>query len=191
MDLSGEYLISKRRETVWAALNDPEVLQRSIPGCESLIATESGGFEAVVTQAIGPVKARFKGKVALEDIVAPESYTLRGEGSGGAAGFAKGEARVRLEDQGEQTLLTYAVKANVGGQLSRIGQRLIDQAAKKIADEFFSRFGEEVSGEESAAGQTPTQADVTPSSAGSGRLAKIIIGIAVAAIAAALLYNLF
>lgn len=190
MDLSGEYLIDRKREAVWQALNDPAVLARSIPGCESLNEVEGGGFEAVVSQAIGPVKARFKGKVALEDVVAPESYTLRGEGSGGPAGFAKGEARVRLEEQGEQTLLTYAVKASVGGQLSRIGQRLIDQAAKKIADEFFSRFSAEVGGADTdAADGSVPQVD---SGAASQKLSsRLVTGVIVAAILAALLYYWF
>lgn len=187
MDLTGEYLIDQPRERVWNALNDPDVLAKSLPGCESLTQAADGGFEAIVSQAIGPVKARFKGKVSLEDVNPPESYTLRGEGSGGPAGFAKGEAKVSLAEQDGKTLLTYVVKANVGGQLSRIGQRLIDQAAKKIAEEFFTRFSQEVSG--------PADTTVEPTGAGSAQQAttqggigtgiKWLLAVGVAAIAAA------
>lgn len=187
MDLTGEYLIDQPRERVWNALNDPDVLAKSLPGCESLTQAADGGFEAIVSQSIGPVKARFKGKVSLEDVNPPESYTLRGEGSGGPAGFAKGEAKVSLAEQDGKTLLTYVVKANVGGQLSRIGQRLIDQAAKKIAEEFFTRFSQEVSG--------PAGVDVEPTGAGSaqpttakggiGTVIKWLLVVGVAAVAAA------
>lgn len=140
MDLTGEYVITAARDRVWAALNDPDILAKALPGCEELTRTGDLGFEAVATQKIGPVKARFKGKVTLEDLNPPESYTLKGEGTGGAAGFAKGQAKVRLDDVPEGTRLSYEVKANVGGKLAQIGQRLIDQAAKKIADDFFANF---------------------------------------------------
>ena len=140
MDMTGEYRIPAPRERVWAALNDPEVLRQAIPGCESVTKTGENEMEAAVTAAVGPVKARFKGKVTLGDIVPPESYTITGEGTGGAAGFAKGSAQVSLREDGAETVMTYVVKATVGGKLAQIGSRLIDGTAKKMADEFFTRF---------------------------------------------------
>jgi carbon monoxide dehydrogenase subunit G len=140
MDMTGEYRIPAPRERVWAALNDPEVLRQAIPGCESVTKTSENEMEAAVTAAVGPVKARFKGKVTLSDIVPPESYTITGEGTGGAAGFAKGSAHVSLREDGADTLMSYTVKATVGGKLAQIGSRLIDGTAKKMADEFFTRF---------------------------------------------------
>jgi hypothetical protein len=140
MDMNGEYRIPAPRERVWAALNDPEILRQAIPGCESVTKTSDTDMEAAVTAAVGPVKARFKGKVTLSDINPPESYTITGEGTGGAAGFAKGSAQVSLREDGADTIMTYVVKANVGGKLAQIGSRLIDGTAKKMADEFFTRF---------------------------------------------------
>jgi carbon monoxide dehydrogenase subunit G len=140
MDLNGAYQVPAQPEAVWAALNDPERLKAALPGCESLSMVSETEFEAVATQSIGPVKARFKGKVSLHDLNPPYSYTIRGEGTGGPAGFAKGEAKVELiPDQGG-TRLVYAVKATVGGKIAQIGQRLIDGVARKLADEFFERF---------------------------------------------------
>lgn len=140
MDLSGAYLIPAPAEAVWAALNDPEKLKAALPGCESLTKLSDTEFEAVATQSIGPVKARFKGKVALLDLNPPRSYTIKGEGSGGAAGFAKGEAKVELVPDAGGTRLIYTVKATVGGKIAQIGQRLIDGVARKLADEFFDKF---------------------------------------------------
>jgi carbon monoxide dehydrogenase subunit G len=140
MDLNGAYLVAAPPEAVWAALNDPEKLRAAIPGCESLTKTSDNEFEAVATQSIGPVKARFKGKVALLDLNPPRSYTIKGEGSGGAAGFAKGEAKVELIPESGGTRLVYTVKATVGGKIAQIGQRLIDGVARKLADEFFEKF---------------------------------------------------
>lgn len=146
MEMQGEYRIPAPRETVWAALNDPEVLKACIPGCEVLETTEDGGFDATVKAKVGPVKATFKGSVILENVNAPESYTISGEGKGGAAGFAKGGADVMLKEDGADTILTYTVKAQVGGKLAQIGGRLIDSTAKKYANEFFGKFVEIVSG---------------------------------------------
>jgi carbon monoxide dehydrogenase subunit G len=140
MDMTGEYRIPAARERVWAALNDPEILRQSIPGCETVTKHSDTEMEASVTAAVGPVKARFKGKVTLSDMNPPESYTITGEGSGGAAGFAKGSAHVSLRQDGAETVMTYVVKATVGGKLAQIGSRLIDGTAKKMADEFFTRF---------------------------------------------------
>jgi uncharacterized protein len=123
------------------------LLQASIPGCESIIANGSGGFDVVVTAAIGPVRARFKGHMALTDIDAPRSYTIQFEGQGGAAGFARGEARVRLDPQGEQrTALIYTASAQVGGRLAQVGSRLIDAAAGAMADQFFGAFSAQLAG---------------------------------------------
>lgn len=148
MNLKGEQLIAARREDVWKALNDADILAKSIPGCESLEKTEDEGFTATVRASVGPVKAKFKGQVSLENLNPPNSYTLKGEGKGGAAGFAKGSADVILSDEDGQTKLSYEVKANVGGQLARIGGRLIEATAKKLSDEFFTNFKQEVEGSE-------------------------------------------
>jgi len=140
MELTGSRIIDASRETVWEALNDPEVLKACIPGCSELIRNEDGGFSAVATQKVGPVKATFKGTVTLTDIVPLESYTISGEGKGGAAGFAKGSAKVKLADVEGGTELCYDVTARVGGKLAQIGSRLVDGFAKKLADKFFSNF---------------------------------------------------
>lgn len=142
MDMTGEYKIAAPRERVWAALNDPEILRQAIPGCEELNKLSETELEATARAKIGPVNARFKGKVVLSDLNPPEGYTLTGEGSGGAAGFAKGEARVILISEGDATILRYVVKATIGGKLAQLGQRLVDGAAKKMADDFFDKFSD-------------------------------------------------
>lgn len=140
MDMTGEYRIPAPRAAVWQALNDAEALKACIPGCEELSKTSETSFEAVVVQKIGPVKARFSGEVQLENIAAPESYTIRGEGKGGVAGFAKGGADVHLAEDGGETVLSYNVDAQVGGKLASLGSRLIDSTAKKLAAKFFENF---------------------------------------------------
>ncbi|HVP84741.1 MAG TPA: carbon monoxide dehydrogenase subunit G [Rhizomicrobium sp.] len=145
MQMNGSERIQASKEAVWAALNDVDVLKQCIPGCESLEKTGDNAFEAKATLKIGPVKATFKGKVTLDEMDPPHRCVLRGEGQGGVAGFAKGEAEVLLEPEDGQTALTYTAKANIGGKLAQIGQRLIDGAAKQIADDFFQRFSEAVS----------------------------------------------
>lgn len=143
MELLGERTIAASRAEVWAALNDPEILQAAIPGCSDMTGNATDGYEAVVTQKIGPVKATFKGAVTLSDIVEATSYRIAGEGKGGAAGFASGAADVVLEDTAEgETLLRYTVEAKVGGKLARLGARLVDGVAKKLADKFFTNFEE-------------------------------------------------
>jgi carbon monoxide dehydrogenase subunit G len=131
---------------VWAKLNDPEVLKICIPGCESLEKLSDNEFQAVATNKIGPVKARFKGKVRLSDLDPPNSYKISGEGDGGVAGFAKGGAVVTLKAQDGGTLLSYNVEAQIGGKLAQIGQRLVNGAAKKLADQFFAKFAATVQG---------------------------------------------
>ena len=140
MEMSGDHVIAAPRARVWAALNDPEVLRRSIDGCESLEKTSDTSFAAKVVARIGPVKAGFGGKITLSDIDPPNGYTISGEGSGGGVGMAKGGARVTLTDEGGATRLRYTVTAEVSGKLAQIGSRLIDGAARKMADDFFSRF---------------------------------------------------
>lgn len=142
MDMTGEYKIAAPRERVWAALNDPDILRQAIPGCEELNKLSDTELEGAARAKIGPVSARFKGKVTLSELNPPESYVLTGEGSGGAAGFAKGEAKVVLTPDGETTVLRYTVKATIGGKLAQLGQRLVDGAAKKMADEFFDKFSD-------------------------------------------------
>ncbi len=160
MDMTGEYRIAASREQVWEGLNDPETLQASIPGCESLEKTGENSFSAKVVAKVGPVKAKFNGDVTLSNINPPESYTISGEGKGGAAGFAKGGADVKLADDGEGgTILTYSAKADVGGKLAQLGSRLIDGTSKKMADEFFSNFREQV------APTTEAEASEVPSTA--------------------------
>ena len=152
MELSGTREINADRQTVWAHLNSAETLKACIPGCQELVGSPEEGFEAVVVQKVGPVKARFKGRVELSDIDAPNSYRLSGEGKGGVAGFAKGGARVRLSEGADGTTeLSYEVEARVGGKLAQLGNRIIAGFAKKMTDKFFTRFGEVVeAGEEKA-----------------------------------------
>ncbi|MBC7157772.1 MAG: carbon monoxide dehydrogenase subunit G [Rhodobacteraceae bacterium] len=152
MELNGSRLIAADRATVWARLNDAETLKACIPGCEELTGSPEEGFEAVVKQKVGPVKATFKGKVTLSDIVEGESYRISGEGSGGVAGFAKGAAAVRLADAEGGTELTYDVEAQIGGKLAQLGSRLISGFARKMADQFFERFQTEVEGPAETAG---------------------------------------
>jgi hypothetical protein len=139
--MSGERLLPADRATVWARLNDTETLKASIPGCESLEKLSDTELQAVAKVKIGPVSARFKGKVNLSDIDAPNSYRISGQGEGGIAGFAKGGANVRLVDaDGGGTKLSYDVDAQVGGKIAQLGSRLIDSTAKKLADQFFANF---------------------------------------------------
>ena len=145
MTMSGEYQLPAPREQVWQKLNDPAVLKACIPGCEELEKLSDTEFRAVATQKIGPVKARFKGKVRLSDLDPPNGYRISGEGDGGVAGFAKGGATVALVPKDGGTLLTYNVEAQIGGKLAQLGQRLINGAAKKVADDFFKNFAGVVS----------------------------------------------
>jgi hypothetical protein len=145
MDMTGEYRIAAPRETVWAALNDPDVLRSCIAGCETLDKTSDTEFTAKVKAKVGPVSASFAGKVNLTDIDPPNGYRISGEGEGGVAGFAKGGAVVKLEDVEGGTKLTYDVEAQIGGKLAQLGGRLINGVAKKMADEFFANFAKAMS----------------------------------------------
>jgi uncharacterized protein len=146
MDMTGEFRIPAPRRKVWEALNDPAVLKGSIPGCEEIEKVSDTELAAKVRAKVGPVSARFAGKVVLSDLDPPNGYKITGEGSGGAAGFAKGGATVRLADDGDGTRLSYTVEAHVGGKLAQIGSRLIDATARKMAADFFARFSEIVGG---------------------------------------------
>jgi uncharacterized protein len=157
MDMTGERRIPAPRQTVWDALNNPEVLRASIPGCETLEKTADDQMKATASVKVGPISARFNGKVQLSDIDAPNGYTISGEGQGGVAGFAKGGAKVALADEGEATLLSYQVNAQVGGKLAQLGGRLIDATAKQMADAFFDRFSKQV--EAMAPGPIESHAD--------------------------------
>ena len=140
MEMQGERRIPAPRQAVWEKLNDPEALKQCIPGCESVEKTSDTEFTAKVRAKVGPVSAHFTGKVTLTDLNPPQGYTISGEGQGGVAGFAKGSAKVALTEEDGDTVLRYGVQAQVGGKLAQIGSRLIDGTARKMADDFFSKF---------------------------------------------------
>lgn len=146
MELEGRREIAAERDAVWAGLNDAEVLRACIPGCKELSGTPEDGFEAVVVQKVGPVKATFKGAVTLSNVTPPESYTITGSGKGGVAGFASGGADVTLNAAEGGTELVYVVNAKVGGKLAQLGSRIIDGFTKKLADQFFERFQDGLEG---------------------------------------------
>jgi carbon monoxide dehydrogenase subunit G len=150
MDMTGEFRIPAPRQRVWEGLNDPQILKECIPGCQTIEKLSDTEFAAKVLAQVGPVKANFAGKVTLSDLDPPQSYTIAGEGSGGVAGFAKGSAKVSLAEDGGATLLHYAVQAHVGGKLAQIGSRLIDAVARKMAENFFTRFVAAVASEQAA-----------------------------------------
>jgi len=148
MDITGQYRIQAPRDVVWAALNDPEVLKRCIPGCKELEQRSPTDLAAKVALKIGPISATFTGAVTLEDLNPPAGYTIVGQGQGGAAGFAKGRAQVTLAEAGEgETDLAYTAKAEVGGKIASLGGRLIQATSRKLADEFFSAFARELNGD--------------------------------------------
>jgi uncharacterized protein len=164
MQMTGEYRISASPAVVWQGLNDPAVLQRCIPGCETVERVSDTEFTAKVALKVGPVQARFAGKVTLSDLDPPNGYKISGEGQGGVAGFGKGGATVKLTPDGDATVLNYTADAQVGGKIAQIGARLIDATAKKLADEFFSRFAEVVA-QPAAAAAAPTAAAPSPAGA--------------------------
>ncbi len=176
MEMTGERRIPAPRQKVWEALNDPEVLKQCIAGCETLEKTSDTEFSARVTSRVGPVSAKFTGKVALSEVDPPNGYRISGEGQGGVAGFAKGGATVRLAEDGDGTLLTYEANGTVGGKLAQIGSRLIDSTARKMADDFFDKFAEAV-GEaaEEAAEEEPAETEA-PKPASEGLSPAVWIG---------------
>ena len=145
MEMTGEQLIPLSQAATWKALNDPEVLKDCIPGCESITRLAENEYEVVLTAKVGPVSAKFKGKMMVINADPPRAYTLSFEGQGGIAGFAKGEATVTLTPEAGNTKLAYAAKANVGGKLAQVGARLIDGVAKQLAGKFFDAFNERAS----------------------------------------------
>ncbi|MGF6769529.1 carbon monoxide dehydrogenase subunit G [Paraburkholderia sp. GAS199] len=176
MELSETHTLPVSQQRAWEALNDTSILRACIPGCESIEPDGENAYAVAMSAAVGPVKARFKGRMLLTDIDAPRTYTIVFEGQGGAAGFGKGNARVTLEPENDDaTRLTYVATAQVGGKLAQIGSRLVDGAARKIAGEFFKRFGEQLSGQQaddangassagSAMSAQNTELDQTPDS---------------------------
>lgn len=166
MQMSDQRDIKADRATVWAALLSPEVLKECVPGAQEVTGTPEDGFDALVVQKVGPVKATFKGTVTLTNMVEMESLTLTGEGKGGAAGYAKGSANVRLEDSETGTRLIYEVEAKVGGKLAQLGSRIVDGFAKKMAEQFFSRFEEVLEG--------PKEDDAEPEAEKKGWLKRLI-----------------
>ncbi len=145
MEMTGEQLIPLTQAATWDALNDPGILKDCIPGCESIERLSDGEYEVVMTAKVGPVSAKFKGKMTMTDSDPPRAYTLSFEGQGGVAGFAKGEAKVALTPENDATRLAYSAKANVGGKLAQVGARLIDSVAKQMAGKFFEAFNRRAS----------------------------------------------
>jgi len=181
MEMTGEYKIPAPRSKVWEALNDPETLAKCIPGCQELNKDSDTELSATVKSKVGPVSATFTGKVTISDIDPPNGYRISGEGSGGVAGFAKGGAEVKLADDGEDTILTYVADAQVGGKLAQIGSRLIDSTAKKMANEFFGKFAEEVgnaasdaSEEDNTSATTSTEPEASTKAASAGGISPAI-----------------
>jgi len=160
MDMTGEYIIPAPRQKVWDALNDTEILKQAIPGCETITKHSDTEMSATVRAKVGPVSARFGGKVTISDRDPPNGYKIMGEGTGGPAGFAKGGATVKLTDEGTGTKLSYVVEANVGGKLAQIGSRLIDATARQMAENFFSKFAQLVVSSSAAAAAPATTAPV-------------------------------
>lgn len=146
MEMTGEQLVPLPQDETWRALNDTAILKECIPGCESMEKTADNEYQLTMTAKVGPVSAKFKGKMTLAEINAPDSYKLMFEGQGGVAGFAKGQAEVHLAPENDATRLRYAVKAMVGGKLAQVGSRLIDGVARKTAEQFFSAFNQRMSG---------------------------------------------
>jgi carbon monoxide dehydrogenase subunit G len=146
MEIVGEQLIPRPQSVTWSSITDPQVLKACIQGCESMDKVADNEYALVMSAKVGPVSAKFKGKITLADVDAPNAYTLIFEGQGGVAGFAKGQANVRLSPEGEATRLQYTAKATIGGKLAQVGSRLVDGVAKKLAENFFTKFNEHVSG---------------------------------------------
>jgi carbon monoxide dehydrogenase subunit G len=198
MDMHGERHLPAPRLEVWRALNDPEILRSSIPGCRSFEPAGENAYKATAAVKIGPIGADFTGQVNLLNLHPPTSYRIEGSGQGGDAGFAEGSAAVTLTEAGEGTLLTYAVKAEMGGELAQLGAPVIDASAKQIADQFFDNFAAALAAKSSAVAEAPLSL-VTPAPA-AGNLLRIldadVLGFpafawAVAAIYLFLAYNLF
>jgi carbon monoxide dehydrogenase subunit G len=188
MELIGEQLIAQTQDKVWAALNDTEILRACITGCESIEVVTDNEYKVGLFAAVGPLKARFTGKLTMLDVMPPDSYALNFEGAGGVAGFAKGNAAIKLTPEGEGTKLAYVVKVTVGGKLAQIGSRLIDGVAKKMSDEFFAAFNAKIANPAVQEASVASEAIVAPAqsaeSAAAGNNAPIASSIAALAAAA-------
>jgi len=185
MEMREEIRIAASREAIFAALNDPEILQQAIPGCEDLVKTSDTEFTATIIIKVGPVKAKFSGAVALSDLNPPESYTISGEGKAGPAGHAKGGAKIQLVEDGDGTILKYQVEASIGGKLAQLGGRLIDSTAKKLAGNFFETF------ETLVVAAAPTQAtpvEAAPAPAASGGINPVVWAIGAAIVLGVVIY---
>lgn len=197
MDMNGERQISAEIAVVWDALNNPEILGKVIPGCETIEKISDTELTATVKAKIGPVSARFKGKVVLSDLDPPNSYTISGEGQGGPAGFGKGSANVSLREDGKFTVLQYKASAQVGGKLAQIGTRLVDGAARKLTNEFFDNFAKELAsserlhtGTEANINDSPKKAELDQSRLGLGPFTWVLGTIGVIAALLLLFYTL-
>lgn len=181
MELTGEARIAADRQSVWEALNDPDVLKAAIPGCEELVKEGNDVFAAKVVLKIGPIKATFDGRVLLSEIDAPFGYVISGEGQGGVAGFAKGKARVRLDEEDAQvTVLRYDVEADVGGKIAQLGSRMLDSTAKRLSGEFFKTFADLVSARHEAGPGAPPavlEVDQSPKSPARFRAGRVGVGV--------------
>lgn len=175
MEMNGSREVPASVEATWDALNDPEALKACIAGCESIDKVSDNEYQVAMTARVGPVSAKFSGRIVLSDIVAPKSYTIKFDGQGGAAGFASGEARVELSPVGSGTRIGYTAKAQVGGKLAQIGSRLVDGAAAKVADDFFGRLAERLGGTKEAA-----VSSMIPPEAAASALKKMRIRLAIA-----------
>lgn len=183
MEMTGSQSIALPQQRVWEALNDPEVLKACIPGCDSVEKLSDTEYKLTMTAAVGPVKARFNGKLMLSDINPPHSYTLAFEGSGGAAGFGKGSSQVNLTPEGAGTRLDYTAKATVGGKLAQVGSRLIDGVARKMAEDFFVRFNATVAPPVAAATEHADHGHAAPAHYEAGGTWKIVVLLGLAAAA--------
>ena len=173
MEMSAEQLIPASQQETWDALNDPAMLKQCVPGCESIDPIGDNQYQVLMVARVGPVSAKFKGKLTISDMQPPSSYSIAFEGQGGAAGFAKGGAQVRLSPEGESTRLAYDVKASVGGKLAQIGSRLVDAAAKKVADDFFRNFTLRLSPEGSEADTLVPAGGIKPRSKAVSRVSEV------------------
>ena len=192
MNLTGEYRIPAARKDVWEALNDPEILKQCIDGCQELSKDSDTQFSAKVTAKVGPVKAKFSGKVTLSELDPPNGYKISGEGQGGVAGFAKGGATVKLAEEGDDTILSYTANAEVGGKLASVGSRLVEGVAKKQADDFFGTFSLIVGGNVLENGDRPLVGETKPAQSDDenkqGGLPSAIWGAGLIVVVVALLY---
>lgn len=191
MEISAEQKIAAPRDRVYAALNDPEILRQSIPGCETLEKVSDTEMKATVVLKVGPVKARFKGAVSLQDLDPPVSYSIIGEGKGGPAGFAKGRADIALAEDGAGTILSYVVKVDLGGKIAQLGSRLMDSTARKISGQFFDQFSKlvEEDGEKGSDDEIVSQASDAAATGDDGKSTdRTWRMIAVVAVVAAVAY---